>query len=141
VSIFHTGTESCQRNAQFIIIMLKYNCLIERVENHTESNLFSYSQLNHEGSPRAGSKAIYPTACGLGGHEAAIQSINGGTKEDVSLGEPTPGTSPFTIKQSVVGAKIVLRLRERGCGLFILLTLLGARSTSQGMQPCSPSPT
>jgi hypothetical protein len=39
--------------------MLKYNGLIERVENHTESNHFSYSQLNHAGIPRARPKAIY----------------------------------------------------------------------------------
>jgi hypothetical protein len=98
--------------------MLKYNSLIERVENHTESNLFSYSQLTHAGIPRAGSKAIYPTACGGHDSEVAVQSINGerNQREDVSLGEPTPGTSSFTIQQSVVEAKIVLRPRERGFG-------------------------
>jgi hypothetical protein len=42
-----------------------------------QQNIQLYTQLNHAGIPRVGSKAIYPTVCG---EEVAVQSVNGKTK-------------------------------------------------------------
>ena len=110
--------------------------LIERVENHTESDFFVDPKLNHAVAQKL-SNRVWRTRDG--------SSIDqwGNQREDVSLGEPTPGTSSSTKQQSVVGGR-----NQNGAPTLLkrvwfvdFVDFMGAKSTSQATQPCSLSPT
>ncbi len=87
-------------------------------------------------------KAIYPIACG--GHGAAVWAVNGETKRGCVFRRADP-RHIIIHKTTECGRgkepKMALRPHERVWWFVEFVEFVDAKFTSQGMQPCSPSPT